>query len=253
MLDESSTPMKTCSRCGVAKPATTECFVRNRAISSGLASMCRACNTELKRARRRACGVPEMQSREVGVSNRLRCCTCGATKPATLEFFRTRGARGSRPYLAYRSECRECDRARCADFRSDNPDYFADYRTAHHDERRVYNADYHVAHSEQINARIREWGRNNPDMLRASSHRRRASKRGAPGTHGSADIVAQRKRQHGRCYWCGEKIRGTDHVDHVMPLALGGSDGPENLVIACPSCNFSKGAKHPMEWAGCLL
>jgi 5-methylcytosine-specific restriction endonuclease McrA len=34
---------------------------------------------------------------------------------------------------------------------------------------------------------------------------------------------------------------------------LGGSNGPENIVIACPHCNQSKNAKHPMDFCGRLL
>jgi 5-methylcytosine-specific restriction endonuclease McrA len=76
---------------------------------------------------------------------------------------------------------------------------------------------------------------------------------GNGGTHTAADVAAQRARQRGRCYWCHEKVGKSYHVDHVMPLALGGSNGPENIVIACISCNLRKSAKHPMDWAGRLL
>lgn len=43
------------------------------------------------------------------------------------------------------------------------------------------------------------------------------------------------------------------HVDHVVPISLGGSDGPENLVLTCPNCNHRKHAKHPMDFAGVLF
>jgi 5-methylcytosine-specific restriction endonuclease McrA len=29
-------------------------------------------------------------------------------------------------------------------------------------------------------------------------------------------------------------------VDHVIPIARGGSDDPENLIAACRRCNYSK-------------
>ena len=32
-------------------------------------------------------------------------------------------------------------------------------------------------------------------------------------------------------------------VDHVEPHSIGGSDNPENLVIACRDCNSRKGNK----------
>ena len=65
-----------------------------------------------------------------------------------------------------------------------------------------------------------------------------------------ADVAAQRTRQKGRCYWCGEKTGRHYHVDHVVPLIKGGSNGPENLVIACAACNLSKKDRHPMDFAG---
>ena len=69
--------------------------------------------------------------------------------------------------------------------------------------------------------------------------------------------MAQAERQHYRCYWdkkhrLGQRPHIDYHPDHVMPLALGGSNDAANIVASCPSCNMSKGAKHPIEWAGIL-
>lgn len=52
------------------------------------------------------------------------------------------------------------------------------------------------------------------------------------------------------CVYCGRKVRsgrGTNgsraaHLDHVLPVALGGSNAPSNLVTACKGCNDRKGA-----------
>lgn len=60
-------------------------------------------------------------------------------------------------------------------------------------------------------------------------------------------------RQKGKCYWCGAKTGDAYHIDHVIPLSAGGSDGPENMVAACAFCNLSKGAKHPMDFGGRML
>lgn len=34
-------------------------------------------------------------------------------------------------------------------------------------------------------------------------------------------------------------------IDHVMPVALGGSNHPDNLAISCFQCNMKKGSLHP--------
>lgn len=73
------------------------------------------------------------------------------------------------------------------------------------------------------------------------------------GTHTAKDVAAQYERQQGKCFYCDQEVGDRYHVDHVVPLLLGGSNGPENLVIACPECNIRKSAKHPMDFCGRLL
>lgn len=53
------------------------------------------------------------------------------------------------------------------------------------------------------------------------------------------------QRDGERCRYCGT-YEGPFHIDHIYPVALGGSDDPDNLTVACAHCNMSKGAK-PLE------
>lgn len=49
------------------------------------------------------------------------------------------------------------------------------------------------------------------------------------------------RRDEHTCQYCGEKAPNvTLHVDHVIPVTLGGTDKPENLVAACKDCNLGK-------------
>lgn len=49
------------------------------------------------------------------------------------------------------------------------------------------------------------------------------------------------RRDDHTCQYCGEKAPDvTLHVDHVVPVSLGGSDKPDNLVAACKDCNLGK-------------
>jgi 5-methylcytosine-specific restriction endonuclease McrA len=41
------------------------------------------------------------------------------------------------------------------------------------------------------------------------------------------------------CWWCG---RTATTIDHVIPVAIGGGHGLDNLVPACTRCNYSRGA-----------
>lgn len=49
----------------------------------------------------------------------------------------------------------------------------------------------------------------------------------------------------GECVYCFEPARG---FDHVIPRGRLGWDDPDNIVIACYSCNTSKNNRTPEEW-----
>lgn len=54
------------------------------------------------------------------------------------------------------------------------------------------------------------------------------------------------RRDNHTCRYCGAKAPDVPlTVDHVLPVALGGEDRPENLVTACAGCNAGKAASNP--------
>lgn len=54
------------------------------------------------------------------------------------------------------------------------------------------------------------------------------------------------KRDSHLCRYCGAKAPDVPlTVDHVVPVALGGSDDPTNLVTACKDCNSGKSSTSP--------
>lgn len=81
----------------------------------------------------------------------------------------------------------------------------------------------------------------------------KAWKLAAGGTYTAADVFRQYDSQQGKCWWCAKELHLKYDVDHRIALAKGGSNGPENIVCACETCNSSKGAKMPHEWIGRLL
>jgi 5-methylcytosine-specific restriction endonuclease McrA len=137
---------------------------------------------------------------------------------------------------------REAIRARAAIYAEANKERArerdAAYGRAHRAEKREYNRAYHAA---------------NPDKARTAVHRRRALKNAAPGAHTPTDVRRQLEAQRGRCYWCKKPMGAKYQVDHVIPISKGGSNGRENIVMACRPCNSYKRAKMPSEFAGILL
>lgn len=49
------------------------------------------------------------------------------------------------------------------------------------------------------------------------------------------------------CAYCAT-TGGPFEIDHIVPVALGGSNALRNLTVACPPCNRSKGAKMLSKW-----
>ena len=78
--------------------------------------------------------------------------------------------------------------------------------------------------------------------------RRRARRLSAGGFHSVKDIRNLKVIQKGKCAVCRTSIVEKYHLDHIMPLALGGDNSKENLQLLCPTCNLQKGAKHPIDF-----
>lgn len=51
-----------------------------------------------------------------------------------------------------------------------------------------------------------------------------------------------------QCIYCGSREKLT--VDHMIPTSRGGPDHPDNAVMACASCNSSKGDRRLYEFYG---
>ncbi|QLG10992.1 HNH endonuclease [Deinococcus sp. D7000] len=117
--------------------------------------------------------------------------------------------------------------------------------------RREKAARYRNLNRELVNKCAREYQRNNPEKGRIQDAMRRARLLAAPGTWNGQDVRVMFIRQKACCFYCGCKIGGKSakwHVDHFIPLSRGGSNLPENLVLACAFCNLSKGPKMPWDF-----
>jgi 5-methylcytosine-specific restriction endonuclease McrA len=105
------------------------------------------------------------------------------------------------------------------------------------EKRREYAKRYLEKNRERINA-----------LSRLRKHQRRARKNKAKGTVSPNIVEVLLLRQKGLCACCGVELNGVWHLDHIMPLALGGAHDDANLQLLTPTCNRSKGALHPDEY-----
>jgi len=157
------------------------------------------------------------------------CCRASSVRYAAenAEIIRIRKAK-------YRAENVEEEKARHAKYRAENPEreqaYQAKYRAENSEKRQVYHAKYRSAHR---------------DKLRAQENLYRAQKRNAKGNATADQIQAKWEVYGGTCYICGSPAEATDHV---VPLAVGGSNWPANLRPICNRCNSSKRATWPYNF-----
>lgn len=98
---------------------------------------------------------------------------------------------------------------------------------------RAYMRQYRGDHPDAY----REWCATCPELMHAKGARRRGAIQGAPGVVTGQALKARWDFYGGRCWMCGE-VAAT--IDHVKPLARGGSNWPANLRPACNRCNARK-------------
>jgi len=56
-------------------------------------------------------------------------------------------------------------------------------------------------------------------------------------------------QKEGKCYYCGVSLSLKDAtLDHILPLARGGTTKKGNVAVACKSCNSEKRDNTPVEW-----
>jgi HNH endonuclease len=229
--DNGNIPEKRCTACFAFFPATPDYFGREKGGKYGVKSRCKVCESEIQK-------------------------TYYAEHPEALERKRTRGRKWQKE-RRHHPETREGVLAYDKDYR-DRPNVH---------EQRQNNWKSWCSYPEIRQSRS-EYAKNRRDLPEVKQQRRgfqanrEARKRSISGTHTPKQVQAQLERQKFRCYYaaCGyakfeKRATGSYiyHVDHTFPISrVAGSTIPANdigyLVLACPTCNDSKGNKFPWEW-----
>lgn len=172
-----------------------------------------------------------------GEVNVKRCSHCKQEKELS-EFRRDKGQKDG-----YAHKCRACANffenrnARCNRKRENLKHKL--WMKLHPEAKRKKERSWYTRHKEWARNKWNRWRNANPETDNARSHRRRARARNASGRHTGEDIKMVFARDGNKCLRCGATERLT--IDHVVPLAVGGSDAVDNLQTLCKSCNAWKG------------
>lgn len=157
--------------------------------------------------------------------------------------------------------CVECDKQIYLANQAARIEKQAKWRESNREAHRAYSRKWTAENQERCRQRYEAnkedrrayaiaWAKANPEKRRANEAARRARVNGAEGRYTEADIDRIWKAQKCKCAICKVKLKRDElEVDHITPLTKGGSNRPSNLQALCKSCNASKGAKDPIDFA----
>lgn len=115
-------------------------------------------------------------------------------------------------------------------------------------EKIAYAAAYYEKNKEALKPKKAEWQRKNLEKCLISDQKRRAIKANSKGVVSVGLRDKLFKLQRGKCACCGEPLGKNYHMDHIMPLALGGTNTDDNIQLLRQICNNQKHAKHPVDF-----
>lgn len=215
---------KFCPRCKLEKELTTEFWYANKAHASGWGSQCKKCTREYQK---------EIYDRKID-DRRERSKAWYEANKDKLEVKEKRKSYKRQ----WKEENKEVIKAKDKE-----------YRKRTNAKRTKYNQEYKEAHPGWSLKANQNWRKNNPEKSRRYTLARWARKKNAEGSHTADQVLLLYDLQGGYCKYCMTPlwIMGYEE-DHIQPLSRDGSDYIENIALACPHCNSSKGNKTVSEW-----
>jgi 5-methylcytosine-specific restriction endonuclease McrA len=107
---------------------------------------------------------------------------------------------------------------------------------------------WRLANNERSNAYSAAFAKANPQQTRINNqnYKARALKNG--GVLSKGLIAKLFALQDGKCACCDQPLGSNYHLDHIMPIALGGPNTDDNIQLLLARCNLQKGSKHPVEF-----
>ena len=174
------------------------------------------------------------------------CTKCNTEKPETQFSSQAKGHGG------LRASCKACDSIYQAAQHAANPEKAkarnVKWKAANPGRMKELQDRWNAENPGRVKATTAAWAKDHPEARRICEQNRRARKHANGGllSAGLADKLL--KLQRGKCACCRVSIADGSHLDHRIPLALGGPNEDWNMQLLCAPCNLSKGAKHPVDF-----
>ena len=108
---------------------------------------------------------------------------------------------------------------------------------------------WNISNPGRVKATTAKWDALNKDRKRIHGQNRRSRVRKTGGKLSTGLAERLFKLQRGKCACgCGQPLGDDFHLDHIMPLALGGTNTDDNIQLLRAMCNKQKYMKHPIDF-----
>lgn len=122
------------------------------------------------------------------------------------------------------------------------------WRLSNQGKERAWKEEYYKENSERLKNAATKWRLENPEKRKVYTNNRRKLVKENGGTLSSDISLKLLKIQKGLCACCRKPLGREYHLDHIMPLSLGGSNTDDNMQLLTAKCNMQKHAKHPIDF-----
>lgn len=137
--------------------------------------------------------------------------------------------------------------------------YYEEHRAEMQESQRQYYWDnvekcraacraYREANREKCRAGVRDWHRRHPQVAKLQGAKYRMHLSQAENTLTSAQIDAILEVFDYRCGYCltdlTELPKGSQTLDHMLPIVRGGGNTEDNVIPCCKRCNSRKKDRH---------
>ena len=223
--------MKTCTKCGEVKPITE--FGKHAKTRDGLRACCKTCNSIAT-----AAYVTANKDKVAAKRAAWRAANPDKVRAHKEAYYAANIDKVKAYKAAYYASNAEKVKSRSAA-----------WYEANQDRAKASGTSYYAANADKIKARAAAWYAANPEANRMHHQNRRARKRAAGGKLSSGLADKLFNLQRGKCACGCKRPLGTEYnLDHIMPLALGGSNTDDNIQLLRAKCNNYKRAKHPVDF-----
>lgn len=198
-------------------------------------------------------GIYQGSGMDGGIITSKVCNGCKVDKPLTDYHLRADRKDGRR------TKCRLCENPRISanrrDRRKKNPEIWRKKNNEYNKRRGDVHLDkrrkLYANNKERYKGYSKAYEERNPERFKFLNNRKNARRKmrvKSNGDYSYREIRAIRKMQKVKCAYCKKCIKKKHHIDHIMPLALGGSNEAKNIQLLCPPCNHRKSCKDPMDY-----